>query len=423
MKLFSGRRSILTGLVVLVVLFLVFVVWGTQTQLSGAVILTGVVRVDGASARVENLYGGTVAAVRAKSGDYVSRGQVILDLDATDYLMRLHLKEIEYFNLLATQSRSEALLLNLPEINWHPDLLANQDNPYVRDLMAGNSGIFQSYLAMLDNIDRMVDIQIDNTSEQIKALELQEAAVKQVVAIDQNELVAKEKLVKKGAMPISEQWVVARRQVEARAEQNNIASRIASAKKQLNSLKLEIERSRLDRYFALENSQERMRSRLVVAEEEYRNILNRVKAHSVTAPIEGFLHSMTIDSNGEVLRSGETIAHIIPDMARFVVHAEVDTHLIQQIEIGQKTVLLFPAFPAHTTPEGVGKVKQISPDALKDPNSGQLYYSVLITIDNVDLPLTPGMPVEVFVQTNERSPLSYLLKPMTDYLNRSFRER
>ena len=34
-----------------------------------------------------------------------------------------------------------------------------------------------------------------------------------------------------------------------------------------------------------------------------------------------------------------------------------------------------------------------------------------------------GMPVEVFIQTGERTPINYLLKPITDYFNRAMREK
>jgi HlyD family secretion protein len=87
----------------------------------------------------------------------------------------------------------------------------------------------------------------------------------------------------------------------------------------------------------------------------------------------------------------------------------------------------------RTTPEVEGVVTTVSPDLTREQPSAagvqQAYYIVRIALSEKemqrlgDLQLVPGMPVETYIRTTDRTPLDYLLKPLEEQIARTFRER
>jgi HlyD family secretion protein len=112
-----------------------------------------------------------------------------------------------------------------------------------------------------------------------------------------------------------------------------------------------------------------------------------------------------------------------------LVEAKVNPHDIDQVQIGQSAVLRFSAFNLRTTPEINGTITRISADTTTDQRTGQTYYTTRIAMTKSeiarlgDIKLIPGMPVEAFVQTGERTVMSYLMKPLQDQFMRAFREK
>ena len=120
---------------------------------------------------------------------------------------------------------------------------------------------------------------------------------------------------------------------------------------------------------------------------------------------------------------------IVPQGEQLVIEVKVAPQDIDQLSIGQAAQLRFSAFNQRTTPELAGQVSMISADLTTDQRTGASYYTarVSVTSDEMNklgnLKLLPGMPVEAFIQTGMRTMLSYLSKPMTDQLNKAFRQQ
>ena len=136
---------------------------------------------------------------------------------------------------------------------------------------------------------------------------------------------------------------------------------------------------------------------------------------------------MTANTVGGVITAGDPIMLIVPQSDNLQVEVKVDPKDIDQVQLDQAVTLRFSSFNVRTTPEINGKVVRIGADTTTDPRTGQSYYLVRIamTADEIkrlgDVKLTPGMPVEAFIETGERTMLSYLVKPLHDQLMRSFR--
>ena len=121
--------------------------------------------------------------------------------------------------------------------------------------------------------------------------------------------------------------------------------------------------------------------------------------------------------------------YIIPVNQPLQVTARIDPVDVDQIYPGQDVSLMFTTFNRRTTPEAIGKVARVSADAAADPTAGLTFYEAILAPDEAalselaDVTLLPGMPVEAFIRTEERTPLSYLVQPLVVYSQRAFRDK
>ena len=156
---------------------------------------------------------------------------------------------------------------------------------------------------------------------------------------------------------------------------------------------------------------------------------DQLKRIDIRAPQDGFVHQLAVHTVGGVVNAGEPIMLIVPLSDALSVDAKVSPHEIDQLHLGQPAGLRFSAFNQRTTPQINGKISRISADVSADQRTGQSFYTIRISIPPDELSqlgevkLVPGMPVEVFAKTYDRSVMSYFIKPLQDQIMRSFRER
>jgi HlyD family secretion protein len=207
-----------------------------------------------------------------------------------------------------------------------------------------------------------------------------------------------------------------------------LISRIAETKGQINEAELEIlgvneefMASVLDELRKAEGEVPQIGEKLAAARDQLARI-------DVRAPIDGAVHQSIVHTIGGVVQAGETIMSIVPADGRLQAEARVLPQDIDQIRVGQPARLQFSAFSSRTTPALFGTVRRVSAEITEDERTGNAFYTVRIEPDAGELeklndqPLVPGMPVEVFITTGERSALSWLIKPLTDSMGRALRE-
>ena len=162
---------------------------------------------------------------------------------------------------------------------------------------------------------------------------------------------------------------------------------------------------------------------------ERRNAIeDKLARTDIRAPISGTVNELKVHTVGGVVTPAEILATIVPENAKLKVEVRLTPVSIDQVAVGQPAKLRFSAFNQRTTPELKGEVVHVSPATSRDPATGETYYLGHVNVPPSELEklgddLRPGMPVEVYVSTEERTALSYLAKPLADQFNRAFRER
>ena len=167
----------------------------------------------------------------------------------------------------------------------------------------------------------------------------------------------------------------------------------------------------------------------MLATERRRTLRRQLDRLDMRAPVSGIVYGMKVFAPQSVIRAADPVLFLIPQDRPLVIATQVLVVDVDQVFIGQDVTLRFSAFDQRRTPELKGKVTLLSADAFQNETSGLSYYRAEVQLDEgeidrlpADMTLLPGMPVEAFVRTADRSPMEYLIKPLADYFTKAFRE-
>jgi HlyD family secretion protein len=253
---------------------------------------------------------------------------------------------------------------------------------------------------------------IAQLQEEIRGLEAQQAAKTKETELIEQELVGMRELWKKNLIPIDKLTALERETARLQGERGQLIASAAQAKGKIAETQLRETDGKIGEYV----------ERKVAAEDQ-------LKRTDIRAPQDGVVFQSTANTVGGVVTAGDPIMLIVPETDTLLVEAKVDPKDIDKVQFGQPVLLRFSAFDIRTTPEINGTVARVAADTSADQRTGQTYYVVRIamTPDEIgrlgNVRLTPGMPVEAFIQTGQRTMLSYLIKPLHDQFMRAFRER
>ena len=425
----SIRRHLVAGLAVVLLLAGGLGGWGATVPISGALIAPGQVVVESNVKKVQHPTGGVVGEVRVRDGDLVKAGDIVVRLDETVVRANLAIVNKTLYGLWARQARLEAEQRGNDSIKFPASLLDRASDPDARDVMASESKLFDVRVNGRAGQKAQLRERVIQLNEEIEGLLAQEKAKDKEIALVEKELVGVRQLFEQRLVQISRLTVLERDSARLNGERAQYIAARAQAKGKITETELQI--IQVDKDMVSEVSKDLRETtdkigefieRKVTAEDQLRRI-------DIRAPQDGMVLQSTVHTVGGVITAGDAIMMIVPQADDLSVEAKVNPQDIDKLQVGQKTVLRFSAFNQRTTPELNGKVSRVSADVTADQRSGQSFYTIRISLPANEVArlgevkLVPGMPVEAFVQTGERTLLSYFMKPLNDQLMRSFRGR
>lgn len=425
----SARGHILFGLFLVALLIGGLGGWGATAKLKGAVIAPGQLRVETRRQVVQHPDGGVVGEILVREGDVVRAGQVLLRLDATQLLSELAVLESQLWEVMARSARLAAEQAEADEITFDPELLeAAEADPQVAKLVRGQRALFEARRRTLERQLEVLRERQAQIREQVAGSEAQIESLSRQRELIEEELTGQRELLRKGLAQASRVLALEREAARLDGERGRLIAQTAQLKGQISEI--EIERLRLvasRREEAIATLRD-LGYRELELKERRIALKEKLSRLDVRAPLGGIVLDIAVHNAGAVIRPAEPILYIVPTDSALVVDARVDPTHVDSVYPGQEAVLRFSAFNVRTTPVIFGQVVQVSPDAFTDEQTGRSYYRVEVAPREGELAklegqrLVAGMPVEVFIQTGERTPVNYLLKPITDYFNRAMRE-
>ena len=425
----SIRLHLIVGLTVVVVLAGGLGGWASTAEISGALIAPGSIVVESSVKKVQHPTGGVVGEVRAHDGDLVKAGDVVVRLDDTVTKANLAIVTKNLDGMLARAARLQAEQQGLDKIVFPAALLDRANDPDVKDVMASEAKLFEVRTTGRVGQKQQLRERIAQLKEEIAGLEAQAKAKDQEIALVDKELVGVRTLYDQHLVQLTRLTTLERDSARLVGERAQYVASMAQAKGKITETELQI--IQVDKDMVSDVSKDLREANDKIGEYVERKVTaeDQLRRVDIRAPQDGMVEQSTVHTVGGVITAGDAIMMIVPQADDLQVEARVNPQDIDKLQIGQKTLLRLSAFNQRTTPELNGVVMRVSPDVTTDQRTGQSYYTIRVSMPPAEVArlgevkLIPGMPVEAFVQTGDRTMLAYLIKPLRDQLMRAFRER
>ncbi len=401
--------------------------WSATTMISSAVIASGEAVVSGDVKTIQSLDGGIVNTIAVRNGDAVEAGQILVQLDPTLLETNIGIAHQRLGAALALKARLEAEQLDADTLVFnYPDLpFATPDTASAEAIQRA---IFEARASVRTGREDQLIQTLAQYDSQQTGLEGQIAAVQAQVTLLEEDLANQQRL--------------ADQQLARGSDISQLQQQLADRAGQLASLEADLlqmdsarRAARLDLLQANRSFVEETATGLHAVNGEIEELvlelltLNEQLARvDVRAPADGIIHQMQITTTGGILAPGGTILEIVPTQEEMAFDIRLDPRTIDKVYVGQPARMIIASVDSQLRPEYVAHVADISAGTITDPATGQTYYSATLALSDEELAaveateVLPGMPVEAFLEVQERSVLAYLVQPISQHLRRAFRE-
>jgi membrane fusion protein, protease secretion system len=399
-----------------------FLLWASLAPLDKGVPLSGTVAKESNRKTIQHQNGGTIADILVKDGDVVKAGQVLVRMNNVQVSSQAEMSRTQYFTARATEARLLAERDNLKAVAFPAALDGQRDDPRVVANFGLQKQLFSSRRASLESELGAMDENIAGLRMQIKGLSESRDSKKAQLAILNEQLGGMRELAKEGFVARNRLLDLERTAVQISGAISEDIGNIGRAQRQVMELSLR-------RAQRGQDYQKEVRTQLSDTQREAEALESRIQAQDldlanadVKAPVDGVVVGLNVFTRGGVVGPGARLMEIVPTDDALIVEGQLAVNLIDKVQAGLPVELIFSAFNSNRTPHIPGVVMQVSADRTVDEKTGAPYYKMrakvtpegLKLIGQKKLDIQPGMPVDLFVKTGERTMMSYLLKPVFD---------
>jgi len=410
------------GWVIVLLGFGGFLLWGLFAPLDKGVPLSGTVAKESNRKAIQHQTGGTVKEILVKDGDMVKAGQVLVRMNNVIAKSSYDTSEAQYLTARANEARLIAERDGLKTIKFPAEIEQRKNEPRVMELMSLQNQLLMSRQMSLQNELGSVDENIGGLKEQIKSLEESRDSKKTQMGFLKEQLEGMRDLAKDGYVARNRLLDLERTYAQLSGAMSEDIGNIGRSRRQV--LELQLRRSQRGQDY-----QKEVRTQLSEVEKEAQALSARMEGQrfeldnvEVKSPVNGTVTGLAVFTQGGVVQSGFKMMEVVPTDDPLIVEGQLATNLVDRVHPGLKTELIFAAFNTNKTPHIEGEVEEIAADRIVDERTGAPYYKVRVRvtpegqkkISANHMNVRPGMPVELFVKTGERTMMNYLLKPIFD---------
>lgn len=424
----SLRSTQLLGYGSLVAMLAIFWAWTAFANLSGAVIAPATIVAESYSKKIQHREGGNVLKILVKDGDDVEAGQDLVLLDPTEIKAELGIVTNQLNELSIKKVRLSSQRDGSPKLDLPLSMQASVEDPVVMEIMTGQRHLLESTLQTATSKKDQLKEQLGQLKDQIGGIGSQISSSKKQMTLISAELANLRKLQQQGLVPISRVSAMDREAARLDGELGQFAATKAAAEAKIGEVKLQV--IQVDEDVRNQALLELRDVDAKIAELEQRQVTAaaRLSRMSIKAPITGTIYQLAVHTDGGVVGPGETLMMIVPKADDLVLQAQVAPNDIDHVHMGQAAHIRFNAFNSRLTPEISAEVTQVAADTSRADAQSPPFYAIRLTISAAELAklgdnkLKPGMSAEAFIQTESRSPFSYLIQPLMDQFSHAMRE-
>ena len=423
------RRPIVRGTIVVGLMFLCLLLWAFLS-ISGAVLASGVVRVENNSKDIKRLESGIVRQILVREGQRVSRGQVLIRFDDTQSKAVADVYQNNVDSARANIARFQAEATNASDVVFPPELTRRAADPRVGMLLSAQRSLFQTRMLLYSSQAQVLRSQAAQLATQISGMSLQAQAINDQAALVQQELRGVRELSRQGYAPESRLLALERNAVSVKGQRGSMTADIARARQSIGEIQLQIAQLENKHQTEVADGIRMAQDQLAESEPKLRATTAQLDQSEIRSPVNGYVFNLSQFTEGGVAAQGQMLMQIVPANAKMIVSAEVSPKDIANVAVGMIARVSLTAYSTSTHPPIEGRVTLVSADARVNEKTGTTHFLVEVTIppaalaaSGADVKLTPGMQANVSIVTGERSILAYLVQPFTNAMRDSLRER
>ncbi|ESW74450.1 hemolysin secretion protein D [Mesorhizobium sp. LSJC285A00] len=398
------------------------------TKMSGAVIAAGRLVVDSNVKKVQHPTGGVVGEIRVREGDRVKAGDILVRLDETTTRANLAIVSKGLDEFYARLARLEAERDGKDTISFPDVLTSRRDEAGVAASMAGEQSLFDFRHQARSGQRSQLRERIAQLKQESAGLTEQLQAKRREIELIGIELEGVRSLWHRKLIGIDRMTSLERDAVRLEGEHGQLTAGIAQVKGKASEIELQI--IQIDQDLRSEVATDLRDTQGKISEFVERKVAaeDQLKRIDLRSPQDGVVLQLAVHTIGGVITPGEQVMQIVPVTDDLTVEAHIAPQDIDQVTMGQNAILRLSAFNRQTTPELTGTLSRISADLTVEERTGAAFYVARVTLPKTEvaklrgLALAPGMPAEVFFPTGDRTMLSYLVKPLSDQIQKAFRE-
>lgn len=427
-KRWPAHKYLAIGSIALMILIAGFGAWSVLAQISGAVVATGQIEGEHNRHVIQHPDGGTVQDIYVQEGSRVRAGDLLLRLDSATLQSELAVVEAQLFAALTRHARLEAERDNAAKVTFDTALLP-MTHPAVQALMAGQERLFAARLETKRSMIAQLTLRRTQIESQRSGIAAQKDALLTQRELIAQELADQQSLLDRGLAQAGPVLALRRQDAALRGSIGALTAQNAQAAERMTEIDLQILALATSRREAAIAELRDLAFTQVALAERRRTLRRQLEQRDIRAPVSGVVYGLRFFAPRSVVRPADTVLFIVPQNQSLVIATRVAVTDVDQVFVGQDVTVRLPALDQRRTPELRGKVTLISADTFLDEMSRSPYYRVEVQLGHdqlarlaSDMTLMPGMPVQTFMRTAERSPLSYLTKPLTDYFTNALRE-
>ena len=391
-------------------------------SISGAVVASGTVSVESNYKTIQHLDGGIVAKILVKNGDRVREGDVLVRLDDVQIKATLGVAKGRLNDALIQRARLEAERDAAAQFKLPDGQQVELSDPQVLRMVDAQRALFEARRITRKGEQSVLNEKRDQIKSEINSLEFQLAARKRELDINDRELKNVLPLFERGFVNQQRLGPLQKDQARLEGDVGRIAGDIARAKSALAEAELKLAQSDKEFITQVVDELRKVQSQIGEANEQATALQDKLLRSEIRAPRSGRMHALAVTTEGGVITPAGAIGQVIPDGEKLIVEVKLQPQDIDKVRGGLTASVRFPAFNAKTTPKVEGLVTVVSPAQINDPQGqGRSYFTAQIELPSTELAklpkehqLIPGMPAEVFIETNSRSIMSYIIKPLID---------
>lgn len=399
-----------------------FLVWALLAPLDKGVPLSGTVAKESNRQAVQYQAGGTIQQLLVRDGDVVKAGQTVVRMNPVVAQSAVDVSDAQYLTALATEARLEAERDGRKALVVPAELEARKSEPRVTEQLTLQKQLMASRESSLQSELGGVDENIAGLKYQISGLQETLSSKKEQMKFLKEQLDGMRDLAKDGYVARNRLLDLERTYAQLQGEISEDIGNIGRAQRQVTELMLRKSQR-------MEDYQKEVRTQLSDTQKEAEALAARLEGQKfelsnvdVKAPVSGTVVGLAVFTNGGVVAPGFKMMDIVPTDDPLIVEGQLPVNLVDKVHPGLKVEMMFSAFNTNRTPHIEGEVETVSADRSVEERTGNAYYKVRVKVTPAGqkmiaahkLHIIPGMPVELFVKTGERTMMNYLLKPVFD---------